>query len=154
MQLLPIIETAVLPTPETDFPLTFTELAKEKLATALVGEPEGTFVRVGLVGGGCSGWKQVLSFDQEFDSEEDLQITIDFNPQQFSILAHEPYSLPEESIKSFRVVTDYVSALYLRGTEIDFVTERFSEGFKFREGTGTDSPKIKSTCGCGSSVSY
>lgn len=133
----------------SDFPLTFTELAKEKLATALKDEPEGTFVRAQVAGGGCSGFTQTLSFDTKFDAEEDLETTIDFFDETHNVLTNEPYAHQVEP-RRIRVVCDSFSALYLKGTELDFVMEKFKEGFKFVAPLGA----ISKTCGCGASVSY
>lgn len=46
-----------------------------------------------------------------------------------------------------QIATDPMSAQYLGGTEVDFVTSLQGQGFKFTN------PNAKSTCGCGSSFS-
>lgn len=133
-----------------DFPMTFTEIAKEKLVAALKDEPEGTFVRVSLKGGGCAGFLQSLDFDTNFDPEEDIESTIVFTNDQHTVLGSEPYTLEEATTQTIRVVCDYASAAYLKGTKLDYVMEKFKEGFSFISPPGA----IQKTCGCGASVSY
>ena len=130
-----------------DFPMTFTEKAKERLLDALKDEPEGTFVRIKISGGGCSGFQRLLEFDTTFDAEEDIEATLVFTQDQHTVLGSEPYSMIEAVEKKIRVVVDSMSALYLKGTTLDFITEKFKEGFSF-------SGNEKTTCGCGASVSY
>ena len=60
--------------------------------------PEGTALRVGVKGGGCSGFSYTLGFDDKI-SEVD-QIT--------------------ETEEGLRIVCDPKSFLYLNGTELDF----------------------------------
>ena len=83
---------------------------------------DGDGLRVSVVGGGCSGYQYNLDFERE-PREGDTLI-------QFDGLA---------------VFIDPVSAGYLRGTVIDFVTGLNGAGFKF------SNPNARRTCGCGSS---
>ena len=90
-------------------------LEKEgKLATHLL--------RMKVVGGGCSGLRYELAFD---DRENDSDTRID---------AH-----------GVRVVIDEKSALYLMGTTLDFVDTLNETGFKMVN------PNASTTCGCGES---
>jgi iron-sulfur cluster assembly protein len=130
------------------FPLNFTDIAKERLASALADEPDGTFVRIHVEGGGCAGWKQLLKFDQDFDPEEDIETSFSVENDHYSILGSEPYSIKEATLKTVKVVVDSFSALYLKDTTLDFVSEKFKEGFSFVGGQKTK------TCACGSSVGY
>lgn len=109
-----------------DFPLTFTAKAIEMIRTALEetkGE-DGDYLRVGVKGGGCSGFQYNLNFTDEVDEED--------------ILVH---------FEGLKVVTDAFSASYLKGTELDYVETLQGAGFKF------NNPTAKRTCGCGSSFS-
>lgn len=83
-----------------------------------------TFLRVGVKGGGCSGFTYLL----------DLTEQINENDEQF-----EQHGI--------QMVCDPKSFLYLDGTEIDFKDELMGRGFVFRN------PNATSTCGCGSSFS-
>lgn len=91
-------------------------IAEQKL------EPE-TVLRVGVTGGGCSGFSYSLGFDKEFDEKTDSR------SEQHGIT----------------VVVDKKSALYLDGTTVDFYDGLEKRGFTF------DNPNATKTCGCGSS---
>ncbi len=84
------------------------------------------FVRVGVKGGGCSGFSYLL--DLTSDAPGEMDEVIDTGGVQ--------------------VVIDQKSALYLEGTVIDFVSEGpLREGFVFKN------PNATSSCGCGHSFS-
>jgi iron-sulfur cluster assembly protein len=85
---------------------------------------EGYFIRVSVVGGGCSG----LSYKMDFDNEPQE------NDQIF------------ES-NGYKVVCDMKSFLYLCGTELDFTDGLNGKGFQF------NNPNANRTCGCGESFS-
>lgn len=86
--------------------------------------PNGTSLRVGVKGGGCSGFSYTLGFDDKV-SESDQINHIDGIP----------------------VVCDPKSFLYLNGTAIDFEDNLMGRGFKFVN------PNAAKTCGCGESFS-
>ena len=81
-------------------------------------------LRIGVVGGGCSGFSYQLNFDAEARPDDRV---IEYD--------------------GIRVLVDATSAEYLAGTEIDFVSSLHGGGFKFTN------PKATQTCGCGSSFS-
>lgn len=89
------------------------------------GLPEdATRLRVGVKGGGCSGFSYVLDLTEEHlaDSDEELES------------------------RGIKIVIDNKSLLYLEGTEIDYKTNgMIGGGFVFKN------PNATSTCGCGSS---
>lgn len=80
-------------------------------------------LRVGVAGGGCSGFSYSLGFDQSFDEKVDSKV--------------EFHGVP--------VVVDKKSALYLDGTTVDFYEGIDRRGFTF------DNPNAVKSCGCGSS---
>ena len=85
---------------------------------------DGTALRVGVKGGGCSGFSYLLDLtEQERETDELFE---------------------EHDIK---VVCDPKSYLYLNGTSIDFKDEVMGRGFVF------NNPNATSSCGCGSSFS-
>ncbi|MEO2049444.1 MAG: iron-sulfur cluster assembly accessory protein [Pirellulales bacterium] len=84
---------------------------------------EGTVLRVGVTGGGCSGFSYALGFDKNFDDKVDSKF------QHHGI----------------DVVVDKKSALYLDGTTVDFYSGIDKRGFTF------DNPNAVKSCGCGSS---
>jgi iron-sulfur cluster assembly accessory protein len=86
--------------------------------------PAPAGLRVGVVGGGCSGFSYSMSFengagmmDKVFDME------------------------------GLKVYVDATSLMYLNNCIVDYVETLEGAGFKF------ENPNVKSTCGCGSSFS-
>jgi iron-sulfur cluster assembly accessory protein len=88
--------------------------------------PDG--IRVGVRGGGCSGFLYNLEFIKldDIDKEEDLQILAD----------------------GVLFVVDIFSQEYLKGTTIDYITSLKESGFKF-----ISNKPGQRQCGCGSSFS-
>jgi iron-sulfur cluster assembly protein len=84
---------------------------------------EATKLRVGVKGGGCSGFSYMLDLTEEPKSEADEELE-----------AH-----------GVKILVDMKSYLYLNGVEIDFKDEVMGRGFVFKN------PNATSTCGCGSS---
>ena len=89
------------------------------------GTPDAA-IRVGIRGGGCTGFSYLF----EWDDKE-----------------------PRKSDKVFdqhgvRLVVDPKSFVYLRGTELDFIKSMMGHGFKFIN------PNVKGECGCGESVQF
>jgi iron-sulfur cluster assembly accessory protein len=79
-------------------------------------------LRLKVVGGGCSGLRYELAFDDRV-GEADTEI----------------------EAGGVRVIVDEKSALYLVGTTLDFVDTLSESGFKMIN------PNVKTTCGCGES---
>ena len=86
--------------------------------------PETHALRLGVKGGGCSGFSYVLGFDSE-SKNGDLEF----------------------ELHGIRVVVDPKSMFYISGTELDFSDGLNGRGFVF------NNPKATKTCGCGSSFS-
>lgn len=86
---------------------------------------EQTKLRVGVKGGGCSGFSYLLDLTEEAAGETDEQM---------------------ES-QGVQILIDSKSLLYLDGTEIDFKEDVIQSGFVFKN------PNATSSCGCGSSFS-
>jgi iron-sulfur cluster assembly protein len=86
--------------------------------------PSGTGLRVGVKGGGCSGFSYTLGFDDHVGEVD--QVT---------------------ELDGVRIICDPKSFLYLSGTEIDFEDNLMGRGFKF------GNPNASKTCGCGESFS-
>ncbi len=111
--------------PSDEMPIFFTDAAVEAVSKALKEEgEEGDFLRVSVVGGGCSGYQYGLDFDKE---ERMGDLSLDFN--------------------GTKIVIDPISAGYIRGTVVDYVSGLHGTGFQFKN------PNAKRTCGCGSSFS-
>ncbi len=81
-------------------------------------------LRVGVVGGGCSGFSYSMSFE---NSPGMMDKTFDF--------------------EGLKVYVDATSVMYLNGCTVDYLETLEGAGFKF------ENPNVKSTCGCGSSFS-
>jgi iron-sulfur cluster assembly accessory protein len=120
----PNVETPQAP-PAKKFPvvLTLTAIAKVKEIMAQQ-NPVPAGLRVGVVGGGCSGFSYSMSFENNAGM---MDKTFNF-----------------EGVKVF---VDATSAMYLNGCQVDYVETLEGAGFKF------ENPNVKSTCGCGSSFS-
>jgi iron-sulfur cluster assembly protein len=86
--------------------------------------PENYVLRIGVQGGGCSGFQYSLAFDENV-SESDSTYTYD----------------------NVKVAVDYKSMLYLKGVVLDFQDGLSGRGFVF------NNPNATRTCGCGSSFS-
>jgi iron-sulfur cluster assembly protein len=106
--------------------ITISEAAKEHAIQLIKEEsrPEGTFIRVGVDGGGCSGLTYNLVFDNQMKEGD----------QTFED-------------KGMKVVVDRKSFLYLVGTELDYTGGLNGKGFVFKN------PNASRTCGCGESFS-
>ena len=90
----------------------------------VVREEAGEYLRVKITGGGCNG----LSYKMRFVEA----------PKRGDIIVVSAGA---------RVVTDSKSALYLRGTELDYSDKMVGGGFKF------SNPNAKASCSCGESFS-
>ena len=103
-----------------------TERAKQEVRRIINEQdlPQSTVLRVGVKGGGCSGFSYSLGFD---DTVQEIDQIFD-----------------SEGVK---VVCDPKSFLYLNGTEVDFEESLMGRGFKF------GNPNASKTCGCGESFS-
>jgi iron-sulfur cluster assembly protein len=88
----------------------------------------GTALRVGIRGGGCSGFSYVIEFH---DGEPHARDTV--------------YDLKSTGGGNVRVVVDKKSLLYLNGATLDWEKTLMRQGFKFLN------PNEKSNCGCGTS---
>ena len=101
-----------------------TASAGEKVRALITRENQGEFLRVAITGGGCNG----LSYKLKFASE----------PRRGDILVRS---------SGVAVLVDARTALYLRGTLLDYSTQLIAGGFKF------SNPNAKASCSCGESFS-
>lgn len=100
----------------------FTEKAADQIKFLASNEGLSPSIRARILGGGCSGFRYDLFFDE--DKTDTDQIFTD---------------------KEVSIIVDMMSYQYLEGTTIDYVDGLTGAGFKFVN------PNAKSTCGCGSS---
>jgi len=101
-----------------------TNAAGTKVNSLIAREQQGEFLRVAITGGGCNG----LSYKMKFVPA----------PKRGDILVR---------TGGARVVVDSKSALYLKGTHLDYSSAMVSGGFKF------SNPNAKASCSCGESFS-
>ena len=80
-------------------------------------------LRIGVKGGGCSGFSYVLGFDVQKDKDEVYELD------------------------GFRIFMEKSHAIYLLGMEVDWIDGLNNRGFTF------SNPNAKETCGCGTSFS-
>ena len=80
-------------------------------------------LRVGVKGGGCSGFSYVLGFDEAKEGDDTYEVN------------------------GMKVLMQKAHAIYLLGMEIDWVDGLNNRGFSF------NNPNAKDTCGCGTSFS-
>jgi iron-sulfur cluster assembly accessory protein len=116
--------TTTAPTVATQ-PLNLTPTAIAKVKEIMAQQnPVPAGLRVGVVGGGCSGFSYSMSFENGAGM---MDKTFDF--------------------EGLKVYVDATSLMYLKGVNVDYIETLEGAGFKF------DNPNVKSTCGCGSSFS-
>lgn len=103
--------------------------AVEAIRTNLAkrGTPDAA-IRVGIRGGGCSGFSYVIEFDDAEPRKGDLVLEFE-----------------EEGKSRVRVFCDKKSILYLGGSILDWEKTLMFQGFKFKN------PQEASRCGCGHS---
>ena len=106
--------------------ISITERAAQEVKRILSEQnlPKETALRVGVKGGGCSGFSYTLGFDDQVAPTDQVA-----------------------ELGGVRVVCDPKSFLYLNGTQIDFEDNLMGRGFKF------GNPNADKTCGCGESFS-
>lgn len=80
-------------------------------------------LRIGVKGGGCSGFSYVLGFDVQKEKDDVYEMD------------------------GFKVFMEKAHAIYLLGMEVDWVDGLNNRGFTF------SNPNAKETCGCGTSFS-
>lgn len=110
-------EDAITMTPEA------VAQARKMLARKHPDNPQMSF-RMGVRGGGCSGYSYVLEFDDQA-TRWDLVFTVD----------------------SVRILVDRKSFQFLKGTVVRWSGNLMSGGFEF------DNPNVSKSCGCGTSFS-
>ena len=106
-------------------PVTLTDGAVKQLRRIMEEQnvPADHGLRVGVKGGGCSGFSYILGFDVKKESDQEYVAN----------------GLP--------LFMNKAHGIYLVGIEIDFVDGLNNRGFSF------NNPNAKSTCGCGESFS-
>ena len=81
----------------------FSKQAVEKINELILKKPSGTYFRIAVKGGGCSGFKYDFSFDNKID---------------------------ESDIKHENIVIDKSSLDMLKGSQVDYTNELIGSSFK------------------------
>jgi iron-sulfur cluster assembly accessory protein len=109
--------------PPVSTPLSLTPQAVAKVNEIMATQdPLPAGLRIGVVGGGCSGFQYSMSFENQSGMMDKVF-----------------------KFGDLKVFVDATSLMYLNGCIVDYVETLEAAGFKF------DNPSVKSTCGCGSS---
>ena len=100
-----------------------TDIAAEKVRDFMRGQgAEGDVgLRVGVRGGGCSGFQYALALDEKRDSDHVFEAS------------------------GIRVLVDPASLQYVDGSTVDFTESFMGSGFE------VSNPNVVASCGCGSS---
>lgn len=104
--------------------ITITDTAKAKLAETLVQYPEYKYIRLGVRGGGCSGFEYSIGLVNE--KEDDWTVI---------------------ECPGVTVVVDPMSLMYITDVTVDYMESLMGSGFHF------SNPSTRSECGCGKSFS-
>jgi len=111
--------------PPVSMPLNLSPQAVAKVHEIMATQdPLPAGLRIGVVGGGCSGFQYSMSFENA------------------SGMMDKVYKFDD-----LKVFVDATSAMYLQNCTVDYVETLEAAGFKF------ENAAVKSTCGCGSSFS-
>jgi len=92
-------------------------------AKKYIEDNEEKYLRIGVSGGGCSGF------------EYNLQVSSDYNDEQDTLSTQHEVD----------VIVDKKSALFLEGTTLDYYNDISKRGFVF------ENPNTVKSCGCGNS---
>jgi iron-sulfur cluster assembly protein len=103
--------------------VTLTDIAAEKVRDFMAGQTaEGEIgLRVGVKGGGCSGFQYALAIDERRDEDEIFETG------------------------GIKVIVDPASMQYVDGSTVDYTESFMGSGFEVKN------PNVVASCGCGSS---
>jgi len=85
--------------------INFSKKAVERINQLISNKPEGTFFRIAVKGGGCSGFKYDFSFDSKLEKDD---------------------------LRQENIVVDKSSLEMLKGSEVDFAQELIGDSFKIK----------------------
>jgi iron-sulfur cluster assembly protein len=101
--------------------VTLTDIAAEKVRGFLAQQETEAGLRVGVQGGGCSGFQYQLALDEQREGDQ--------------IFEHD----------GIRVIVDQASLQYVDGSTVDYTESLMGAGFQ------VNNPNVVAACGCGSS---
>jgi len=106
-----------------ELPVSLSESAAKQIRKVLTNEAPGTVLRIGVIGGGCSGFQYTFNLDDGSPAGDDLVLERD----------------------GATVLIDSMSLEFMGGSEIDYVDELIGASFQIKN------PNAQSACGCGTS---
>jgi iron-sulfur cluster assembly accessory protein len=121
MEISQNIENTPVPALEGEF--TVSDAAAARIVKILAGEPEGSKLRISVLGGGCSGFQYQYDFEAKPAGLTDIII----------------------EKNGATVVIDDLSIGFVAGSVLDFVEDLSSAGFEIKN------PNATAKCGCGNS---
>jgi iron-sulfur cluster assembly accessory protein len=101
--------------------VTLTDIAADKLRGFLAQQGGEVGLRVGVRGGGCSGFQYALALDERGEGDQVFEYA----------------GIP--------VIVDPASLQYVDGSEVDYTESLMGSGFE------VNNPNVVASCGCGSS---
>jgi len=104
--------------------LIISNAAEKQLTHIFNTEPKGTFLRIYINNGGCSGFQYYFNIDN-ITKEKDVEI----------------------SLKTGKIVIDDLSLSFIKGSTLDYVENMIGTTFTLKN------PNASSSCGCGVSFS-
>ena len=127
-----VVESSAAPAEKTEAPkrtVAVSGVAVEAIRRQMAkrGTPEAA-IRVGVRGGGCSGFSYVIEYDDKPARAGDIVM-----------------EFAEEGKATVRVFCDKKSILYLQGSVLDWEKTLMYQGYKFKN------PNESTRCGCGHS---
>ncbi len=105
--------------------VTVTDAAYARIAAILADTPDANALRISVEGGGCSGFSYKYDLVSGAPAEDDQVFEKD----------------------GARIYLDSISAMYMGGSEIDFVDDLMGQAFQI------NNPNAVASCGCGTSFS-
>jgi len=109
---------------DVDDIITVSDTAKTRISSVLEDTDEGSFLRIGVQGGGCSGFQYVFGIHNEIEEDDYVNVW-----------------------DGGKVVVDSMSMEYMKGSTLQYIKELGGEFFS------VENPLATSSCGCGSSFS-
>ena len=107
--------------------MNLTTTAAERIRDLIIEENQPTLkgLRVAVRGGGCNGFEYMFTFENTIDEDD--------------------FVFEASDVK---LIVDYMSMEYLNEATLDYKEQPFESRFVI------SNPKVKSSCGCGSSVGF
>lgn len=130
--------------------INLTDSALDRIQTLLESpDKKGAFLRIYIVGGGCSGFQYGFKLEQQNPNlaESNPNFTESTAEEFLDEIIIEKIHQKNNIQIPIKIIIDSLSYQYLEGSTIDYIENL--QGARFK----VDNPKAETTCGCGSSFS-